>query len=90
MSRASAPGWLLTGGHLVIQPARRQCQLVRPLLGGAGTVVAAGGWLGTLLGPEGTGREASSAGPWPLIADAVGLLPRGRPYLENCTVDASI
>jgi hypothetical protein len=62
MSRADVPGWQLICGHLVIRPGSRQCQLVRPPRG-AGKVAAAGSWAGTLLGPEGTGREASSAGP---------------------------
>src|SRR5205085_1698571 len=59
---------------------------VRPL--GGGTAAAAGGWAGTLLGPEGTGvlfpRTVTPR------CGCGGVLSRGRPYLENCTVDASI
>ena len=52
-------------------------------------MAAAGGWAGTLLGPEGTGVSLS-------LVDRDGpprvrrVLSRGRPYLENCIVDASI
>src|SRR5215472_6404536 len=54
--------------------------------------------LGTLLGPEGTGALRgggwSSRGPaFPLCPPffrGVGAGGRARPFLENCTVDASI
>ena len=57
---------------------------------GAGTAGGGGGQLGTLLGPEGTGLRGA------VFSDRDGpprvrrVLSRGRPYLENCTVDASI
>ena len=62
---------------------------------------AAQGRFGTLLGPEGSGNRTS--GPWPQgpVVDptsmnhprmraGVGTRWVCRPYVENCTVDASI
>src|SRR6185437_4665783 len=88
MSRAGVPGWLLICGHLVIQLAFPAMPVQYAFRGG--TVAAAGGQLGTLLGPEGTGLRGA------VFSDRDGpprvrrVLSRGRPYLENCTVDASI
>src|SRR2546429_4789509 len=74
-------------GALVIRSDRCLIQLVRSF--GTGRVAAVTAWSSTLLGPEGTGAEPSlkdrPAPPWiRRCADP------DRPYLENCTVDASI
>ena len=51
-------------------------------------MAAATGWPGTLLGPEGTGVfRPSDRLDLPRMRQCAG---RDRPYLENCTVDASI
>src|SRR5689334_18035095 len=83
--------WLAAlSGALVIRPGRSarpaSTAALRSTERGPGRAAGPG----TLLGPEGTGR---TRGP-PL--DRTGDLPaaggksRDRPYLENCTVDASI
>jgi hypothetical protein len=60
--------------------------LVRlPLRGGWNGAAGGPGGAGTLLGPEGTGVSSSRAG-FPAWRRGAGT----RPYLENCTVDASI
>jgi hypothetical protein len=78
--------WLLTG-------LPRWSRLVRPApLGGlGGTSFPRGSLVSTLLGPEGTGLRPGASErlgwrPW-RVPWAVALF---RPYLENCTVDASI
>src|SRR5882757_6396030 len=86
MSRADVPGGQLSGA-LVIRSARRR----RSASTSSGTERWPGavGWPGTLLGPEGTAvrlpSEVRDDPPW-----MRRVLSRGRPYLENCTVDASI
>jgi len=76
---------LWTSGYSVIFPAMPAWYASR-----GGTAVAAGSWPGTLLGPEGTGLRGA------VFSDRDGpprlrrVLSRGRPYLENCIVDASI
>ena len=68
--------------------------------GGAGLVVG-WGFVGTLLGPEGTGFGLVSSRPFgrwfgillPCTAPGwvcAGVVVGCRPYFENCTVDASI
>ena len=87
MSRANVPRWQLTVEHWLFGQARHSSQLVRPL--GAGRVVAvrpgrARCWvlreraLSPPLGPECPARVMQRCAR------------RDRPYLENCTVDASI
>src|SRR5262249_40854121 len=67
-------------------------RLVRPVrlaVPGAERRPGAGRGAGTLLGPEGTAVGLSSARTVPPGA-RLGGGGRGRPVLENCTVDASI
>ena len=86
---------LVGGGSLVehwlfIQQPGDPGSVRSPLSGGHGTVGELGGWVGTLLGPEETGSaRVFSCRPWPLPAGAGGGL-WCCPFLENCTVDASI
>ena len=87
MSRANVPRWQLICGALVIRPDRCSTQLVRSL--GTGRVAAVTAWSSTLLGPEGTGVEPS-LGPGRPACVTRRYARRDRPYLENCTVDASI
>src|SRR5689334_18593471 len=56
---------------------------------GSGTAAAAVSWMGTLLSPEGTGALPCLSGPVRSHRGCDGR-GRGRPYLENCIVDASI
>ena len=87
MSRANVPRWQLICGALVIRPDRCLTQLVRSL--GTGRVAAVTAWSSTLLGPEGTAAGlVTSVGP-NLLSHAA-MEDGYRPYLENCTVDASI
>jgi hypothetical protein len=86
MSWASVPRWQLTVEHWLFGQARYSSQLVRPL--GAGRVVAvrpgrARCWVlrERALSPPRTGAPRRVCG---------GVRVRDRPYLENCTVDASI
>ena len=87
MSRANVPRWQLICGALVIRPDRCSTQLVRSL--GTGRVAAVTAWSSTLLGPEGTGVEPSLKDR-PAPPRMRRCADRDRPYLENCTVDASI
>ena len=50
-------------------------------------MAAVAAWPGTLLGPEGTGVSVPRTGS---ARRGCGGARRDRPYLENCTVDASI
>ena len=52
-------------------------------------MAAAKAWPSTLLGPEGTGTKPSLMDR-PTPPRMRGCVDRDRPYLENCTVDASI
>ena len=94
MSRANVPRWQLICGALVIRPDRCLTQLVRPL--GAGRVAAVTAWSSTLLGPEGTAangaarRQGQTFGQDRFPSSLHAPSARDRPYLENCTVDASI
>ncbi len=84
---------MLSSGALVIHSGSVSCLLASTFPCG-GPERGSGGWfwVGTLLGPEGTGVLPGSSGYGP----GSGLLRmrwpgRGfRPFLENCTVDASI
>jgi hypothetical protein len=80
---------LVGGGSLVehwlfIQQPGDPGSVRSPLSGGHGTVGELGGWVGTLLGPEGTGavRLFFSPGPEGLRRVSGGCAVRGRPYLE--------
>ena len=87
MSWASVPRWQLTVEHWLFGQARHSSQLVRSL--GTGRVAAVTAWSSTLLGPEGTGVEPSLKDR-PAPPRMRRCADRDRPYLENCTVDASI
>ena len=85
MSWASVPRWQLICGALVIRSARHSSQLVRP--SGAGRVVAvrpgrARCWV--------LRERAFSVPRTGSTRRGCGGACRDRPYLENCTVDASI
>jgi hypothetical protein len=77
--------WLFT------QLARDGAASTLPVRGAAERALGSPGWVSTLLGPEGTGFVSGSsvAGRGRLPVDA-GWRPWCCPYLENCTVDASI
>jgi hypothetical protein len=78
---------LWSTGYWASSPARSASTFPS---GGTETLTAAGGGSSTLLGPEGTGvslvfSSVRDGPPW-----MRRVLSRGRPYLENCIVDASI
>ena len=92
-------GGTLTSSALV--QVATQVQLVPGFVrGGWERVVAGAGVVGTLLGPEGadasSDRPSAVRPPLDLHMVLVGVVVRGEdvgwdcPYLENCTVDASI
>ena len=86
MSWASVPRWQLTVEHWLFGQARHSSQLVRPL--GAGRVVAVRpGRARCWVLRERALSLPSDRGAPPRMR---GCARRDRPYLENCTVDASI
>ena len=87
ISWASVPRWQLICGALVIRSSsslKPASTAPRGWKGGGGTA-----WPSTLLGPEGTGVKPS-LGPEHPTRVMRWCVHRDRPYLENCTVDASI
>src|SRR3974377_2063440 len=75
---------LWSTGYSVSSPLKPVSTALRGWKGGGGAA-----WPSTLLGPEGTGVEPSlGPGPPRRVMRRGGR--RDTPYLENCTVDASI
>jgi hypothetical protein len=74
--------------HWLLGQLAGKGQLVRSL--GDGKLLAVAVWSSTLLGPEGTGVESCLSEDRDNPSWMRRVLSRGRPYLENCIVDASI
>jgi hypothetical protein len=90
---------LLTSGALVIHSAAADEAVSRLRSASAAErACGGGGWVSTLLGPEEAGvlcsGEQSRLGLKKRPVRFAGWIPGGagwfRPFLENCTVDASI